>query len=94
MQKDDQKVIRSGQPKLNIEEAIKSKGNETVWLVANKLPLYDSLGNIKGVLGISWDVSSDKKAQAQLRALIDNFPYMAWLKIRTANILRQTKRSR
>jgi diguanylate cyclase (GGDEF)-like protein/PAS domain S-box-containing protein len=80
MQKDDQKVIRSGQPKLNIEEAIKSKGNETVWLVANKLPLYDSLGNIKGVLGISWDVSLIKKAQAQLRALIDNFPYMAWLK--------------
>ena len=80
MQKDDQEVIRSGLSKLNIEEAIRSKGKEIIWLVANKLPLYDSLGNIKGVLGISWDISSIKKTQAQIKALIDNYPYMAWLK--------------
>ncbi len=80
MQKDDQEVIRSKKPKFNIEEAIKSKDNETLWFVANKLPLYDSAGDVTGVLGITWDVSLIKKAQAQLRALLDNFPYMAWLK--------------
>jgi PAS domain S-box-containing protein len=58
---DDQKVMRSGVPKLRNEET-QIRNGKTVWLETSKLPLTDLNGNIMGLLGTYTDISVRKQA--------------------------------
>ena len=65
--RDDQEVIRTGKPKLHIEETQRyAKRKESV-ILTNKVPTYDLNGNITGVLGIFMDITKIKQAERALK---------------------------
>lgn len=64
--KDDQEVIVSQKPKLDIEEyQTLADGSECV-LLTNKIPLFDKSGNVVGILGIFHDITRRKNMEMQL----------------------------
>ena len=83
----DKKVMQSGQVNINEEKiAFANDGHEEI-LHTTKIPTYDKEGKINGVMGVSRDITSIKEIQKELelkeqyqRALLDNFPFMIWLK--------------
>jgi PAS domain S-box-containing protein len=48
---DDEEVIRTGQPKLNIVELFFNEQGLPDWFITNKLPLRDARGEVIGVMG-------------------------------------------
>ena len=58
---DDQKVIDSGNPKLDFQETQTNPKGEIIWLKTSKVPLLDSQGEIVGVLGAYEDVTEKKQ---------------------------------
>ena len=58
---DDQEVIKSGIPKLDIEEEITLSDGSSMWLNTNKVPIYDE-GELIGVLGTYQDITENKLA--------------------------------
>lgn len=64
--KNDQHVIRTGLP-IQAEEKIKLKSGELLTVLSNKIPLRNERKEIIGVLGISLDISEQKKMQAALK---------------------------
>jgi PAS domain S-box-containing protein len=65
---DDRQVIRSGKPKLFIEEPQTTPDGKTLTLLTSKIPLRDAQGEISGVLGTYMDITEHKQAEEQLRA--------------------------
>jgi diguanylate cyclase (GGDEF)-like protein/PAS domain S-box-containing protein/putative nucleotidyltransferase with HDIG domain len=63
--RDDMEVIRSGQPKINIEESLELPSGVR-WLKTDKIPIKDDDGNIVGLLGFSVDITDLRKAQEEL----------------------------
>lgn len=49
--RDDQQVIRSGQPLLNRVELWYTAQKLIDWFITNKLPLFDTQGNVIGLMG-------------------------------------------
>ena len=67
--RDDQQVIRSGEPKLGIVEQARTASGELRWLRTDKVPYRDSEGRITGIIAFSLDISEVREAEAQ-RALL------------------------
>ena len=64
---DDLQVIRSGKPKLMIEEPQSTPSGETIYLLTNKMPLLDARGEGIGVLGTYLDVTERKMMTDQIK---------------------------
>jgi diguanylate cyclase (GGDEF)-like protein/PAS domain S-box-containing protein len=65
--RDEQEIIRTGQPLVNVEEKETLADGEFRWVSTTKLPLRDRQGNIVGTCGISRDITERKKAEEQLQ---------------------------
>ena len=65
--RDEQEIIRTGQPLVNVEEKETLPTGEFRWVSTTKLPLRDRQGNIVGTFGISRDITERKKAGEQLQ---------------------------
>ena len=65
--RDEQEIIRTGQPLVNVEEKETLPNGEFRWVSTTKLPLRDRQGNIVGTFGISRDITERKKAEEQLQ---------------------------
>ncbi len=63
-QKDDQDVMRSGKT-VQFVELHQPLGQSNFFVQVIKTPVYDSQGNVTGMLGIFWDVSDIKKAEEE-----------------------------
>ncbi len=61
--KDDRLVIESGSPHLLIEEPQTTSQGATITLLTSKIPLRDSTGAVRGVLGTYMDITERKKAE-------------------------------
>ncbi|HOI93228.1 MAG TPA: PAS domain S-box protein [Syntrophobacter fumaroxidans] len=64
---DDRIVMQTGRPKLGYEEPQTTPSGGRVWLRTNKVPLLDSEGRIKGVLGTYEDITESKRIEEMLR---------------------------
>jgi len=64
---DDRLVIASGQPKLAYEEPQTTPDGGRIWLRTNKVPLRDTQGRIKGILGTYEDITASKRMEESLR---------------------------
>jgi PAS domain S-box-containing protein len=61
--KDEQQVIRTGQPIVNVEEKGTFPDGREEWYLATKVPLQDEDGNIVGTFGITKDITERKQAE-------------------------------
>ena len=64
---DDNEVMTSGEPKLEIEEPLTVPGGDQRWLITNKAPLRDSTGDVFGVVVTIQDITDRKQAELSLR---------------------------
>jgi diguanylate cyclase (GGDEF)-like protein/PAS domain S-box-containing protein len=64
--RDEQEIIRTGQPLVNVEEKETRADGDIRWVSTTKLPLRDRTGNIVGTFGISRDITARKKVEEQL----------------------------
>ena len=65
--RDEQEIIRTGQPLVNVEEKETRADGDVRWVSTTKLPLRDRDGNIVGTFGISRDITERKQAEEQLQ---------------------------
>ena len=70
--RDDKKVIRSGKPKKNIIEIMKTK-SKTIWVNTEKIPYKDPSGKIIGIIGFSIDITEQKKYEDSLKESQEEF---------------------
>lgn len=67
----DERVMRTAEPQLNIEEAERQADGRMAMLLTSKVPLRDADGRVCGVLGIDTDISALKAAEADIRRAHD-----------------------
>lgn len=65
--RDEQRVIRTGQPVVSQDEHIREPDGRTRWMLTTKVPLCDALGRPVGVIGIGRNVTHLKELEAELR---------------------------
>jgi PAS domain S-box-containing protein len=64
---DEQEIIRTGQPLLNIEERETWPDRPDTWVVTSKMPLRDEEGKITGTFGLTRDITDRKRAEEALK---------------------------
>jgi PAS domain S-box-containing protein len=72
---DEQQIIRTGMPIIEVEERVKYPDRPDAWFITTKMPLLDPAGNIVGTFGISHDITGRKQLEArnqQLATLVDS----------------------
>ena len=62
----DKEVMKTGIPLLDVEERRYTSEGRIVYLLSSKLPLRDSRGRIKGVLGIQIDITKLKTSEGNV----------------------------
>lgn len=68
--KSDKQVIKSGKPKFDIIEPMLYK-NKVRWVQTDKIPYYDELNNIIGIIGFADDITERKQHEKQLKQSMD-----------------------
>ncbi len=66
---DEQNVIKTGEPIVDIEEKETYEDKEDKWASTSKIPWYDQDGNIIGIFGITRDITDRKKADEKIKYL-------------------------
>jgi PAS domain S-box-containing protein len=64
---DEQEIIRTGQPLLNMEERETWPDRPDTWVVTSKMPLRDEEGKIIGTFGLTRDITDRKRAEEALK---------------------------
>ena len=64
---DDQMVIQTGQPKINIIELQTRSDGSHAWLHTNKVPVFGKDGEVIGVIGTYEDITERAQAEIALR---------------------------
>ncbi len=67
--KDDIEIIKSGKPKLNIEEKWKTEKGDK-WININKIPIFDQKESITGILGVAMDITKKKEYEEEILKLL------------------------
>ncbi|MGA2179953.1 MAG: PAS domain S-box protein [Verrucomicrobiota bacterium] len=70
---DEQKIIRTGQPLLDIEEKETWPDGTVGWVLTSKLPLRNAAGQVIGTCGISRDITERKRAEELLQRSHEEF---------------------
>jgi PAS domain S-box-containing protein len=60
---DEQQIIRTGHPMVNVEEKGTFPDGREQWYLTTKVPLQDEDGNIVGTFGITKDITERKQAE-------------------------------
>ncbi len=63
---DEQKIIETDKPMINIVEKETWPDGSTTWVTSSKAPLHLNSGKLAGILGISRDITDQKIAQEKL----------------------------
>ena len=60
---DEQRIIRTGEPVIGIEEKETWPDGRVTWVSTTKMPLRDDSGNVTGIFGISRDITAHKERE-------------------------------
>jgi PAS domain S-box-containing protein len=71
---DDMRVIETGEPILQKEEALPEEGE---WHLTSKVPWYDEDDEIAGLIGVTWDITERKEYEAELKRQNDRLEEFA-----------------
>ena len=63
----EEKIMKSGIPMLDVEEAETWPDGSITWASTSKFPLYDADGTLIGTFGISRDITEHKIAEEELQ---------------------------
>ncbi len=66
----EKQVIKNGSFFYNVEEQVE-QNNKKIWVHTNIAPVRNKEGKIIGLIGVSWDISSQKNYEFQLREARD-----------------------
>lgn len=66
---DDFDVIKSGIPRYNYEEMQTTPDGNIMWLLTSKVPLHDTEGKIRGILGTYEEITKRKLAEQEIKKL-------------------------
>lgn len=88
---DEQTVIRSGQPLVDIEEPYIDETGKERWLSTTKTPLRDAGGKIVGLVGISRDITGRKRAEEMLAKRATELETVAQVSVATSTVLEAEK---
>jgi len=69
---DDMRLLKTGKPLFNREEDFIDIDQNHIWLLTNKIPLFDDHGKVTGMIGIGRDITERKLAEEALRASSSN----------------------
>jgi PAS domain S-box-containing protein len=64
---DEQAILQSGQPLINVEEPTTDTAGHKKWLATTKVPLRDSNGQVVGFVGVGRDITERKQTEESLR---------------------------
>ncbi len=64
---DDQAVMRSGHALINRLEPSTDAEREERWILTTKVPLYDTQGNITGLIGVGRDITERRQVEESLQ---------------------------
>ena len=85
--KDEELILNTGLPLISKEEHVRRQDGSEVWISTTKSPIKDDKGNVAGLVGISRDISTQKKAMQLLQeerdflqVLMDYIPYTIYFK--------------
>jgi diguanylate cyclase (GGDEF)-like protein/PAS domain S-box-containing protein len=67
---DEQRIIRTGQPLVDMEEKETRPDRPDAWVLTTKMPLRDEDGRIVGTFGLSRDITERKQAEAERERLL------------------------
>jgi PAS domain S-box-containing protein/putative nucleotidyltransferase with HDIG domain len=70
---DEQEVIRTGRPLVDLEEKETTPSGRVSWVSTTKVPLRDKQGQIFGTFGISRDITERKQLEEAMRQAEENF---------------------
>jgi PAS domain S-box-containing protein len=65
--RDEEQVIRSGQPLIGRVEGARLADGQFRWLSTIKMPIHDAQGRITGLVGISRDITERMRAEEKLK---------------------------
>jgi PAS domain S-box-containing protein len=85
--RDEQRIIKTGEPLINkVEKKLKPNG-EVMWTSTTKVPMRDENGAIVGIVGVNRDITNQIQAEEsqarsnyQLRSVLDNIPDRIYFK--------------
>ncbi len=85
---DEQGILQTGKPLLNIEEpTYDQRSEQPLWFLTTKAPIRDEYGEVIGLVGVGLDISERKATQEELtqernllRTLIDLLPAEIYVK--------------
>ncbi len=67
---DEERILQTGKAMINKEEvAFHGERSRKRWHLTSKIPLIDEDGNVTGIIGISRDITSQKKAEEKVLKL-------------------------
>ena len=95
---DEQAVVQTGKPMLDIDEFIVDADGRQKWLSTTKVPLRDENDQVIGIVGICRDVTEKKRAEAQIRFMalhdvLTGLPNRSMLMERLQGAIEQAKRN-
>ncbi len=67
--RDDLEIIQSGKPKLGALEQLRFAGGDTLWVRTDKLPEFDAMGRVIGILVFAQDVTRWREAEEHVKTL-------------------------
>jgi PAS domain S-box-containing protein len=67
--RDDLEIIQTGKPKIGLLEEMQLPSGRTIWTRTDKLPEYDTMGRVVGILVFSQDITEHRDAEAEIRRL-------------------------
>ncbi|MGC9395565.1 MAG: PAS domain-containing protein [Anaerolineae bacterium] len=67
---DEQRIIETGEPLLNVEEKETWPDGRETWVSTSKMPLRDAEGHIIGTFGVSTDITARKLAEEERESLL------------------------